>query len=102
MCVLSTARSSRWGVAAGCSKHRVFPSRLPRLLTSHALPCSSSLHLPPSPPLAHQALRDYELAYEAKEGKKPKKREEWGEMWGEFERYAVLRAKVMHLPPEDA
>ena len=36
-------------------------------------------------------LRQYELEYEAKHGVKPRKRSEWGEMWPEYERYAVLR-----------
>ena len=36
-------------------------------------------------------LREYELNYEAREGRKPRKRAEWGEMWPEYERYAALR-----------
>ena len=33
----------------------------------------------------------YESAYFAREGKKPRKRSEWGDMWPEYERYVVLR-----------
>jgi len=36
-------------------------------------------------------LRAYEIEYEAKHGVKPRKRSEWGDMWAEYERYAVLR-----------
>ena len=36
-------------------------------------------------------LRDYEIEYEKKHGVKPRRRSEWGEMWSEYERYAVLR-----------
>jgi len=36
-------------------------------------------------------LREYEIAYEQREGRKPRKRAEWGEMWHEYERYAALR-----------
>lgn len=36
-------------------------------------------------------LREYEQTYEAQHGVKPRKRSEWGEMWPEYERYAVLR-----------
>lgn len=40
---------------------------------------------------AKARLRQYELEYESKHGVKPRKRSEWGEMWPEYERYAVLR-----------
>jgi len=36
-------------------------------------------------------LRQYEIEYEAKHGKKPRNRPVWGEMWPEYEKYAQLR-----------
>lgn len=36
-------------------------------------------------------LREYEVAFEAREGRKPRKRDEWGDMWPDYERYAALR-----------
>jgi len=39
-------------------------------------------------------LREYEIAYEAREGRKPRKRGEWGDMWPDYEKYAQLRKKL--------
>jgi hypothetical protein len=39
-------------------------------------------------------LREYEIAYEAREGRKPRKRNEWGDMWPDYEKYAELRKKL--------
>ena len=36
-------------------------------------------------------LREYEIAFESRNGFKPRKRTEWGDMWPEYERYAALR-----------
>ena len=36
-------------------------------------------------------LREYEIAFEAREGRKPRKKAEWGDMWPDYERYASLR-----------
>lgn len=36
-------------------------------------------------------LRKYELDFEARQGFKPRKRDEWGKMWPEYEKYVVLR-----------
>jgi len=49
-------------------------------------------------------LREYEIAFEQREGRKPRKRTEWGEMWPEYERYAALRkmATQSKLAPLEA
>ena len=39
-----------------------------------------------------ELLRDYSLGYAAQHnGQKPKSREEWGELWPAYQRYAALR-----------
>lgn len=49
-------------------------------------------------------LREYEIAFEQREGRKPRKRAEWGDMWPEYERYAALRklasSSKLLVPPE--
>lgn len=40
-------------------------------------------------------LREYEVAFVAREGRKPKKRTEWGEMWPDYQRYAALRKMLV-------
>jgi hypothetical protein len=39
-------------------------------------------------------LKAFESAYEQEHGSKPRTREAWGDMWPEYERYAVLRASM--------
>jgi len=36
-------------------------------------------------------LRQYELDFEARQGFKPRKRDEWGKMWPDYEKYVLLR-----------
>ena len=39
-------------------------------------------------------LREYEEAYAAEHGHKPRRAEHWGEAWQDYERYAVLRHEL--------
>ena len=40
-------------------------------------------------------LKQFEITFEGQHGRKPRARSEWGEMWPEYERYALLRAAAM-------
>ena len=50
------------------------------------------------PKAAHKATKEklkvYADTFEKQHGHKPRKKAEWGEMWGDFERYAALRNKA--------
>ena len=59
-------------------------SRVPKLSVTTADPSADHK-------AAKTKLRAYELEYESREGRKPRKRSEWGEMWPEYERYVALR-----------
>lgn len=48
---------------------------------------------------AKVTLRKYEKEFEAREGKKPRTRAEWGPMWPEYQRYAALREQAKGSPP---
>ena len=41
-----------------------------------------------------EKLKIYAETFEKQHGRKPRKKAEWGEMWGDFERYAALRNKA--------
>jgi len=70
--------------------------------TSHPASTLTTAKIPKLPPIESDnpeaehrevkaKLREYEIAFESRNGFKPRKRTEWGDMWPEYERYAALR-----------
>ena len=82
------------GVVVVVSVGFAYRARLRSFSTSGGRP-SKLVNLERDPISDHRSvkakLREYELAFEAEHGFKPRKVAEWGAMWPEYERYVALR-----------
>lgn len=93
------ARRCGWQVI-GASTSSTTTSITPRAGTDLAqVKIETPENAPAADPIAeHKAvkkqLRLFEIEFEKKNGFRPRKRNEWGDMWPLYERYAVLRKQA--------